>query len=171
LIDGIEVESWSTEEICPTCGLKGLELRHLVYKKDEGFELFIQVCPKCGFKEHEFMDVLQRGYVKYTIHVKRAEDYNTLIYRSPSGLITIPELGIEITPTSRTLPRITTIEGFMTEIRDRLLALFSPEEMNSKIEKLNEALKGKLPITFVLEDKSGSSWVKPKEGTLVEKIR
>jgi zinc finger protein len=171
VLEKSELEVWPTEEVCPNCGFVGLELRHLVYDNGQPFELFILICQKCGSREVEFVDSVFKRPVKYKVLVTRGEDLSTLVYRSPTASISIPELGVEITPTSRTLPRVSTIEGFIDDIKGRVEALSLGKVRDaSKLSSINLVLEGRMHVTFILSDDYGSSWIKPAPGTTVKKI-
>lgn len=130
--------------------------------------MFNQLCPKCGYREVSLIDDVQKPPVFYKVYVNRVEDLNTVFYRSPTAEIRIPEIGIELTPTSNSLPKITTIEGFLGDVLEIAFALSSPNATNLAIKsELETVLKGGRKVTFELWDEYGSSWVKAKEGTLV----
>jgi zinc finger protein len=165
-LEGITVESWLTDDVCPRCGQTKLELRHLEYRGAERFELFIQACPSCGYRETQFMDEYKGRNMRYILVINRPEDYNTLVYRSPTASIAIPELGIEITPTSKALPRITTVEGLMLDLRSKIEALSDdPAAARKRLVMVDRALQGEMKVTLILTDSQGSSWLKGKEGT------
>lgn len=167
-LDGIALESWETEDTCPRCEGSRLELRHLEYRAHENFELFIQICPLCGYRETQFMDEYKGRNIRYTLIASRPEDYNTLMYRSPTASIMIPELGIEITPTTKALPRITTIEGLLLDLRSKIQTLSdNPSVASERLTMVDKALRGELKVTLVLTDFQGSSWVKGKDGTSI----
>lgn len=142
-----------------------------MYNRGQPFELFVLVCQNCNFREVEFVDSVSKTPVEYRVFVRGMKDLSTLVYRSPTASITIPELGVEITPTSRTLPRVSTVEGFIDDVKGRIEALsWGTDERERKLSLIESVLGGKADFTFILSDDYGSSWVKPARGTLVKKI-
>ncbi|MEM3670534.1 MAG: hypothetical protein QW767_02190 [Thermoprotei archaeon] len=166
-MEHLQTEKWVTERTCPACENNRLEFVHLSYNDSQQFELFVHSCSNCGYKETSFLDSVGKEPVTYRVFVRSRDDLSTLFYKSPTAEVSIPELGINHKPMSNSLPRITTIEGFLEDVLGLAKTLGTEEEASTSIGAIELALRGLVPLTFCLCDDLGSSWVKPREGTKV----
>lgn len=156
----LEYETIVFDGICGVCGNTKLELRRVIHKT-QSFELFVVVCQKCGHRDVTLMELGGGNPIELVIRVDEVSGLNTLVYRSPQADIFIPELGLELYHTAYTQPKITTIEGFLLEAKEKVESLFSKEESEQFLAKVEGALKGEVKFTFILRDQSGASWVIP----------
>lgn len=153
------------DEPCSRCNFPKIEMRRLVYRLPNEFEVLVFVCPNCGYRQSYVTDLNSKKPVRYIVYVNQQNDLNTLIYRSPQADIVIPELGLEINHTGFTQAKITTVEGFLLEAKNQVEALFTKSEAEKFLAMSEAALKGRFRFTFILEDESGASWVKASSGT------
>jgi zinc finger protein len=156
-----EYQSFIFKQECASCGFTEIELRRLVYSAQK-LEIITEICPKCSYRNTRIADLNAGGVYKHVFRVKNQDDLNTLVYRSPNADIKVPELGLEISHTNSTQPIITTIEGFLIEVKKLVGSMFPQNEIVDFIGKVNSALRGELDLTFILEDDSGASWISPK---------
>lgn len=154
----LEYQSVVFDGECGVCGHSKLELRRIVHHAQK-FELVVVVCPNCGHRDASIVDVGGGHPVRQVVSVCEASDLNRLVYRSPEADVFIPELGLELYHTAYTQPRITTIEGFLLEVKEKAESLFDEGESAEFLAKLDQALRGDLKLTFILVDESGSSWI------------
>lgn len=154
----LEYQAFPFDGECGVCGNRKMELRRVTYPS-QNFELIVIVCGSCGHRETSIVDTGGGHPKRQVVLVKGSDDLDTLVYRSPQADILVPELGLELYHTLYTQPRITTIEGFLREAKQKVESLFSRRESARFLAKLDEALSGNLKLTFILVDESGASWV------------
>ena len=148
---------------CPACGHKGM--KSIVSTLDlpmlgDALETTL-ICPKCGFRTSDVMITGQNEPVRYTFHVKSAEDINARVVRSTSGTIRIPELGILIEPGPASESFISNIEGVLMRVMEVLQGLEFGEGEAAAVEgrkkEIEEAMNAGIPFTFIIEDPFGNS--------------
>jgi len=144
---------------CGICGFASMELRKVDYSS-QNFELIVTICPNCGYRDVSIVELGGGHPVRHVVRIEKLSDLNILVYRSPQGDVLIPELGLELNHTGFTRPRITTVEGFLLEAKEKVELLFPREEAAEFLTKIDRALKGELKLTFILNDESGASWVR-----------
>ncbi len=128
---------------CPVCG-KPLHFS-ILEKVDfvgEGVTLFAFSC-ECGYRGADTFPEKTHGPRRL---VYRVGSLNTLVARSSTATVRIPEIGAEIKPGPAATGYITTVEGILRRIRERF-----PQE-----KKVDELLAGR-PFTLVLDDPNGAS--------------
>ena len=94
--------------------------------------------------------------------VRNHDDLRTVLYRSPEARISIPELEADIEPGEISTGEITTIEGILSQILDKLQLLdeedASPEDLRAIREKIYGIIQGSgETFTFVIDDPMGKS--------------
>ncbi len=155
------VTETKVEQECPACGHRPLESIMAVLEipmLGEGLETTLK-CPVCGFKRADIILTEQSEPVRYTLEVESEEDVDTRVVRSTSGTIRIPELGITIEPGPASESFVSNIEGILMRVRDVLQGLeYEDEEMvRKRIDRIDEARKGSVRFTVILEDPYGNS--------------
>lgn len=148
---------------CPVCGAN---LYFVVYETDIPYEgnIIIQtsMCRRCFYKDTSIQRVDDLSPVKIMFTVAGESDLNVVVYRSPRARVSIPEIGVEIEPGSSYSGDITTVEGLLMSVRDRMIFISDDLEDEKKfsdiMEKLNSVLDGSgPPLTLSLMDESGIS--------------
>ena len=146
---------------CPACGHKGM--KSIVSTLDlpmlgDALQTTL-ICPKCGFRTSDVMITGQSEPVRYTFHVKNAEDVNARVVRSTSGTIRVPELGILIEPGPASESFISNIEGVLMRVLDVLEGLDFEEEnaVEERKKEIRKAMDGVEDFTFIIEDPFGNS--------------
>lgn len=166
---------------CPMCFKESLLITELCYELPSfgNIYLFSANCQNCGYKHTDVMEITpHQEPSRFTIKIEKPEDLNHIVVRSSYASIKMPELGIAITPGPYAQGIITTIEGFLHRAKEIVEFLFS-SELNEEqrrrchqiLEKVNAAIKGKEPFTFIIEDPSGLSVIVPKEGSTTKIIK
>ncbi|WP_126450054.1 ZPR1 zinc finger domain-containing protein [Sulfodiicoccus acidiphilus] len=143
-----------SKEKCFVCGAEEMEVRNYVHDAGLAGKLLISVwqCGGCGYRSVDVKPWEGKLPVTLEFKVEDPDDLNVLVYRSALGTLSIPELGLEITPGSSSHGNITTVEGILEEV----LEIF-PEE---QVEAIREAKEGKVKFTLLIRDPSGSSFIK-----------
>lgn len=159
---------------CPACG----SLLFLTFQtKDIPYEGEINIqtyyCRKCYYKHTEIYSAKGDQGMVITLDVSSREDLSTIIYRSPGGTVRIPEIEVEISPGEESHGEITTIEGILLTVRDKMEMFMEDSEDRNLAErtlkKINEALSGSDPcMTVEVEDPTGKSMIhSPKAVTRI----
>ncbi|KAF1981212.1 zinc finger protein-like protein zpr1 [Aulographum hederae CBS 113979] len=177
--DIIENQVYSFPASCPGCthpcttNMKMVNIPHF-----KQVVLMSTVCEDCGYRSNEVKtggEVPELGR-RITIKVAGTDDLSRDILKSESCALHCPELSLQVEP--GTLGgRFTTIEGLLTQVRDDLhSSIFDmneekpssggdsmPQQEKAKWEaffgQLDQAIKGELPFTAILEDPLAASYV------------
>ncbi|CCC67296.1 hypothetical protein NCAS_0A07380 [Naumovozyma castellii] len=164
------------ESLCMNCGKNGttrLLLTSIPYFRE--IILMSFECPHCGLRNSEIQPAseIQEKGSKYLLKVENKEDFNRQVIKSETASCKFLELDMEIPPKRG---QLTTVEGLLSEMIDDLE---SDQEMRKKIdEKLYDQIatfinkvksfinceEGTLPLTFILDDPAGNSWIEYKPG-------
>lgn len=144
---------------CPVCGKKAFVIRSLIYNiPSYGETLLISgKCESCGYRfTFTTPYKLGKGRVIEFV-VKEPEDFNTLLYIGENTDIEIPEIGFQFLSTEYEPGFITTVEGLLLRIKERLEILCEGMQCNSYMEKINRGIEGKIMLTLRLIDRYGRS--------------
>ncbi len=164
---------------CPYCKAD-LEIYEKIHKIPYFGEILIFTvrCPKCGFRKTDIEILKEEGKTKYILEVKEEEDLNSLVIRSTTGRIEIPELGVEIEPGPAAEAFITTVEGILDRI-ERIVKvamrwrleegnLEAYEKAKEILNKINLAKEGKFSFTLIIEDERGNSAIVSKKAKKIK---
>lgn len=166
---------FQTETECPSCGSK---LYFIFYRTRISYEEAVEIetffCKKCLYKSSQIKPIERDTPRRLVLGVRNRDDLRTILYRSPEARIEIPELEADITPGEISTGEITTIEGLLTRLLEKL-DLFDEEDVD--IEKLNavkkriqEILNGNdEPLTLVLDDPTGKSRINSSRVIVIRK--
>lgn len=157
------------ESMCMNCEKSGIT-RMLLTKIPFFREVIIMSfsCPHCGLKNSEIQSAgqIQEKGSKYTLRVETKKDLNRQVIKSDYCSCKFAELDVEI-PAKR--GQLTNVEGLLSQIRDDLSAdqpvrQHADPDTYAKlvpfIAKLEDAINGDiLPLTLIVDDPSGNSWV------------
>lgn len=154
---------FETETKCPSCGSK---LFFIFYRTRVSYEEAVEIetffCKKCLYKSSQIKPIERDIPKKLVLEIRNHDDLRIILYRSPEAKVEIPELSAEITPGEISTGEITTVEGVLTKLREKL-DLFDEEDAD--IDVLN-GLKNRIqgiidgsgePFTFVIDDPTGKS--------------
>ncbi len=167
------VEIETTVE-CPVCS-KPLYL--IIYSTEIPMEGRIAIqtytCHNCLYKNASVLYDTDGKPHKITFHITEPDDLNVLVYRSPSAFLEIPEINAEISPGEESTGELTTVEGILLTISEKLGLMFDQktEEYYTIKGRIDASLQSKVPITLVIRDGTGKSviqsskavWEKLKE--------
>ena len=151
---------------CPSCGNNSFSLVEFSYKTPFFGEILILSgkCSKCGYRYFDVVNLEEHRPVRFILEVKSTEELNSMVIKSSTAKIEIPELGVTIEPGPSAQAYISTVEGVLYRVLD-VLEAFSTENKESYEAKKSEilnAINGKVKFTFILEDPYGNSLVIPK---------
>jgi len=160
---------------CPSCGEQTFYIVEFSYKTPFFDEVLIMSgrCIKCGYRLFDIFNVKEHEPVRFILKVEKPIDLNSLVVRSQTGAILIPELGIAIEPGVVASPYITTVEGVLYRVLD-VLEAYREENSEAYIrtkKTIEEAIEGRKKFTFILEDPFGNSLLIPKRRESLEVIR
>ena len=167
------------ESLCMNCGKNGttrLLLTSIPYFREVVIMSF--ECPHCGLKNSEIQPAssIQEKGSRYTLKLEMREDFNRQVVKSETAACNFVELETEIPPKRGVL---TTVEGLLSEMvedlsADQPMRKAIDEELYNKIEAFIERVKTYLdgpegsklpsPLTFILDDPAGNSWIEYKPG-------
>ncbi|ANZ76283.1 BA75_04036T0 [Komagataella pastoris] len=157
------------ESLCMKCGKDGvtrLLLTSIPFFREVVIMSF--ECSHCGFKNSEMQPAskIQEKGCRYMLKIENVKDFNRQVVKSETCTCEFKELELEI-PAQK--GQIITIEGLLSEMIEDLSAeqearKTQQPEIYEKIEEFIAKVKSVLlgshfPLTFVLDDPSGNSWV------------
>lgn len=127
-------------------------------------------CDNCGHRSNEVKSsggIAQQG-VRIEINVKTCEDFSRDLLKSEYCSLSLRELDCDIGPHAL-CGRFTTVEGLLMAIKDQLheqSGMFfdsqdtaQKDKMSTFFQKLDEILTSKTPVTLILDDPTGNSYV------------
>ncbi len=150
---------------CPVCGATtSMELYQHDVPVVGRILIVVMNCQSCGYRYREAFPLQYVGKpIRIRVRVEGKDDLSTLIYKSSSAFIRIPELGIEISPGPANTDEITTVDGLLLHISENLFPLCDdlddPQKCYDVTSKLVQAANGDLAITIEIIDPSGLSSV------------
>ena len=168
-------QEFETETSCPSCGQK---LFFIFYRTRISYEEAVEIetffCKKCLYKSSQIKPIERETPKKLVLAVRNHDDLRIILYRSPEAKIEIPELESEITPGEISTGEITTIEGVLTRILEKL-DLFDEEDadiealqnMKSRIRQMIDGSNE--PFTFVIDDPIGKSRINSSRVIIIRK--
>ncbi|NPA85458.1 MAG: ZPR1 zinc finger domain-containing protein [Crenarchaeota archaeon] len=156
------------EEIvkCPMCGKNSLKVS--IYSYDMpmiGPVIFVVgKCSECGYKFVDIKTFEAKGDQKIEFKVESEKDLNTMVLRSATATLEIPELQAEIAPGPASHGFLTTVEGVLQRFKDIIEYLCKDAadekekaECEKRLEMIKEMLEGKRKFTIVIRDPEGHS--------------
>lgn len=173
--DIIENQVYTFPATCPGCmmacdtHMKMVNIPHF-----KQVVIMSTVCDHCGYRSNEVKtggEVPEKGR-RITIKIDGTEDINRDILKSESCALSCPELDLSVEP--GTLGgRFTTIEGLLSQVRDDLrsnifdddfgggdsMAAEEKTRWTAFFGKLEEAIRGNIKFTMILEDPLAGSYV------------
>ncbi|KAG0665261.1 nucleolar zinc-finger protein [Monosporozyma unispora] len=164
------------ESLCMNChkdGTTRLLLTSIPYFREVVIMSF--ECPHCGFKNSEIQPAssIQELGSKYVLKVENKDDFNRQVIKSETANCKFVELDIEIPPKRGVL---TTVEGLLEEMIDDLSSdqeerLKIDKNLHDQIDTVIQRVKSfincdpnTVPLTFILDDPAGNSWIEYKPG-------
>ncbi|MBR9680360.1 MAG: ZPR1 zinc finger domain-containing protein [Candidatus Altiarchaeota archaeon] len=121
----------------------------------EGVSLFAFNC-ECGYKGVDIFPEKMNKPRRITFKVNNKNDLNTLVAKSSTGSISIPEIGLSVRPGPASSGYITTIEGVLSRIK---------QAMGAKGNAVNKLLATPI-FTLIIEDVAGTSAIDSSEAQI-----
>lgn len=127
-------------------------------------------CDVCGHRTNEIKSGsgIESQGVKIEVIITGKGDFSRDILKSDTCHMAIPELELEVGPTTLG-GRFSTVEGIITSIKDQLsnstafMGDSSDKETVNRLEKfisdLEQILDGKKEVTLILDDPAGNSYI------------
>lgn len=149
---------------CPSCSK---EIEYLY--QTENIPYFSDVlivsanCSICGYRYVDTQLLKSAEPCRYEFACSGAEDLAVRVVRSMTGMIKIPEMGVQIDPGPACHGFVTNIEGVLDRIghvvQGTLLWAENEERENAQklLGKISQAREGTFPFTLIIEDPSGNS--------------
>ena len=157
------------EVMCPHCKKGIIKVNRTLHTLPDKEEILIMLleCESCSFSRSDVIPLssaFQPGI--YTIHVTDG-DLTAKIFRSPTGIISVPEADFVIEPGRSAEYMITNIEGILNRmIKWTKFMLTDYEEHEKEYQKVQKTLdiltkckNGIMDFTIILTDKGGGSYV------------
>ena len=162
------------KEECPLCGAES-ELHCVPYEIPFFGEImiFTAVCASCGCRATEVMVLSEEKRKRCEMVVSSAEDVNTIVVRSSSGSIEIPELGVSVEPKSGEA-FISTVEGVLKRV-ENVVKMLSKDGTSKKradevLKQIDKIKSGKASMTLIIDDPTGNSAIIPNKQFFEEEI-
>ncbi|XP_015120101.1 zinc finger protein ZPR1 [Diachasma alloeum] len=181
LLKPIEPGSFTLEELegevltfatnCPKCNAPcatNMKMTNIPHFKQ--VVIMATVCDQCGHKTNEVKSGcgIEPEGVRMQVKVNGREDFSRDVLKSETCAMEIPELELEVGPDALG-GRFTTVEGIITATREQLLSNTSfcgdsadetvKKRMDEFISKLDQVLNGVRPLTIILDDPAGNSYI------------
>ncbi|CDO94801.1 unnamed protein product [Kluyveromyces dobzhanskii CBS 2104] len=163
---------------CHEMGTTRLLLTRIPYFREVVLMSF--ACEHCGLKNSEIQPAseIQEKGSKYILKIEQKEDFNRQVIKSETASCKFVELDLEI-PGKR--GQLTNVEGLLSEmvsdlegdqpLREKIdKALY--DQIQTFIDKVKDTIackEGTLPITFIIDDPTGNSWIEYKPGEAAHK--
>ncbi len=155
-----EPDEIPTNVECPACGSN---LYMIIFETEIPSEGHIMIqtysCHKCLFRKSSVFPSEPGKHTRLSLKVKDKSALNTMLYRSQSAFVYIPELGAEISPGEKSTGYITTVEGILHRLQEYIdLMPYDDEDEFLRVKKaLEKAEEGALPFTLIIDDETGKS--------------
>ncbi len=159
---------------CPACNDGTINLIKTVYDITDGDKMLIIKfeCNKCLFTKNDVIPLttrLEPGII--TLQVTDENDLKSKIYRSPIGVLEIPELEVLVEPGPRADFYYTNVEGILDRFQKAVQIyrnnLNGDEGKRAEIDEIlnniNKAMKGDFKFTLRITDTGGGSYIIPQD--------
>ncbi len=151
---------------CPLCGKNTLVVTDYLYEVPYVGKVILSVgrCSSCGYSFRDIRTYEAREPGKIVYRVESEDDVNTLLVKSASASVIIPELGLSMTPGPASEGFVTTIEGLLDRFLEALQLACKDESADKEKcremeEKIKAAKAGRLRFTVVIVDPEGVSTI------------
>ncbi len=166
-------EKYSLPELqevkCPLCKTGTVKVNRTLHTLPDEEEILILLmeCESCSFSRNDVIPLHSAFQPAiYTLHITDG-DLTGKIFRSPTGIITLPEADFEIEPGSAAEYLITNVEGILNRMMrwaKLMLSQYTEDEqeyqkVQSTLNTLTECLNGAKEFHLSLTDKEGGSYV------------
>ncbi|RZF34673.1 hypothetical protein LSTR_LSTR013161 [Laodelphax striatellus] len=172
----VKLEDFETEVLqfptnCPECAAPcdtNMKLTRIPHFKE--VVIMATICDACGHRTNEVKagGGIEKLGLRLAVKVTNADDLKRDILKSETCSLEVSELDVEVGPAALG-GRFTTVEGLLVAVRDQLAekgTLFSDSadklaqgKMAEFLGRLDDVIKGKTPVTLVLDDPAGNSYI------------
>jgi len=171
-----EKDTESTEEItsfnCPACKEGVILIKKTIYDLPDKDKMLILrfECNICAFYKNDIIPLTTRMEAGImTLKISNEDDLKSKIYRSPTGILEIPEFDLKVEPGPSADFYYTNVEGILSRFEQAVEIYYNdlndehPEknEIKGALEDLKKAMKGELEFTLIIEDPGGGSYIIP----------
>lgn len=150
---------------CPACGTE-IEYHYQTEEIPYFFEILLisALCPECGYRLADTQLLKNAEPSRWELPIESPEDLNIRVVRSMNGIISIPELGVQVDPGPACEGFVSNVEGVLNRI-DRVIESVigwtddAEERKNATIlrEQIADVKEGKLTVTLRIDDPTGNS--------------
>ncbi len=161
--DELAPQEFKTNVRCPDCG-KDLYLIYYTTEiaYEEGISIETYYCKECMFKHNAITPLKKGDPMRTSLRIRSADDLRVIIYRSSEAVVQVPEIEAEVLPGDKASGEITTVEGILQRILEKVEFVGpeseDPDRMRVTRDRLSRTLSGKdTDLTIVIEDPSGKS--------------
>jgi len=170
-LEDLEGEVLSFQTNCSGCGAAcstDMKVTNIPYFKD--VVIMGTTCDICGLRTNEVKSGggIEPQGIRIEVKVNSPEDYARDVLKSETCCLEVPELELSVGP-SAVSGRFTTVEGVLRAMKDQLtetsvmfkdsLEMSAGTRMKTFLEKFAEYLDNLKPLTLVLDDPAGNSFV------------
>ncbi|XP_063992069.1 zinc finger protein ZPR1 [Diachasmimorpha longicaudata] len=170
-LEELEGEVLTFPTNCPKCNTPcstNMKMTNIPHFKE--VVIMATTCDQCGHKTNEVKSGcgIESQGVRMKVKVNGKEDFSRDVLKSETCSMEIPELELEVGPDALG-GRFTTVEGIIVATKDQLLSNTSffgdsadknvTKEMDKFLSKLDQVLDGTYPVTIVLDDPAGNSYI------------
>lgn len=152
---------------CYVCGARGaLRVAHrFINLPMEGEAVLLSLkCVSCGFRATDLYPLAEKRESVINFQVKDESDLNRLVYVSSGARIYIPELNLELELKRFDKGFVTTVEGILERFREKALYLCADRQSPGcpeVLQLIENAMRGRLKFSLVIEDPLGRSVILP----------
>ena len=160
-----------TDTLCPNCGDC---LYYIEYTTEIAYEGKITIhtyhCKSCYYKNVTVDRHDKENPKIIKLKVTNKNDLKTIVYRSPDAYVRIPEIDAEIAPGIASNGYITTVEGIIVSIKDKLSLMGTGEEINYLRQRIDGILsRAEEKVTIVIDDDTGKSKINSSKVEIIDK--
>jgi zinc finger protein len=162
---------------CPACTNGTIKLTKTVYDMTDGDKMLILKfeCNECMFTTNDVIPLttrLEPGII--SLQVTNENDLKSKIYRSPVGILEIPELEVLVEPGPRADFYYTNVEGILDRFQKAVQIYRNSldgeddddqkqQEIDEILENISKAMKGDFNFTLIITDTGGGSYIIPQD--------
>lgn len=150
---------------CPACST---EIEYIYQTEDipyfSGILIISARCPECGYRLVDCQLLKNAEPSRWELSIVSPADLTIRVIRSMNGIISIPELGVQIDPGPACEGFVSNVEGVLNRIDAVVGSIIGwsddPEEKDRAItirEKIGDVKTGALPVTLRIDDPTGNS--------------
>ncbi|XP_059477370.1 zinc finger protein ZPR1 [Neocloeon triangulifer] len=165
---------------CPECNvpcITNMKLTNIPHFKE--VVIMATNCDACGHRTNEVKSGggIEPTGIRIEISIKELMDLKRDVLKSDTCDMQVPELDLEVGPHALG-GRFSTVEGLLVAMKEQLLAHWGDSATESTsvkyqdfLDKMDQALEAKLPITLILDDPAGNSYIQSLQDSVEENVK